>query len=75
MDTDIALLAYFALASNTASIIQQAHDITYYRDIAEGKFIRKTTFLENPELAIADGSFGLDLVLYYIRQLNLCKTK
>lgn len=67
MGTDISLLAYFALISNTASIIQQAYDITYYRDLLAGQFYRKTTFLENPELAIANGSYGMDLALYYIR--------
>lgn len=63
----ISLLAYFALISNTASIIQQAYDITYYRDLLAGQFYRKTTFLENPELAIANGSYGIDLALYYIQ--------
>ncbi|KAK6083319.1 glycoside hydrolase [Seiridium cupressi] len=62
-----SLLAYFALISDTASIIQQSFDITYYRDNLAGQFYRKTTLLENPELAIANGSYGLDLVLYYIQ--------
>ncbi|KAH6640081.1 hypothetical protein BKA67DRAFT_596317 [Truncatella angustata] len=63
----ISLLAYFALISNTGSIVQQSHDITYYRDIVTEQFHRKTTFLQNPELAIANGSYGLDLALYYIQ--------
>ncbi|KAI0139292.1 hypothetical protein BJ166DRAFT_126412 [Pestalotiopsis sp. NC0098] len=63
----ISLLSYFALISDSASITQQAYDITFYRDLLAGQFYRKTTFLENPELAIANGSYGLDLVLYYIQ--------
>ncbi|KAI0121322.1 hypothetical protein BJ170DRAFT_588289, partial [Xylariales sp. AK1849] len=63
----IALLSYFTLVSNTASIIQQVHDMTYYREVLQQQFLRKTTFLDNPELAIANGSYGLDLVLYYIQ--------
>jgi hypothetical protein len=67
VNLDISLLAYFALISDTASIVQQAHDITSYRDLLAGQFDRKTRFQDNPELAIANGSYGLDLVLYYIR--------
>ncbi|ORY58485.1 uncharacterized protein BCR38DRAFT_352843 [Pseudomassariella vexata] len=63
----IAMVSAFAILSTTASITQQIHDIIFYRDVITEQFMRKTTFLENPELAIANGSFGLDLVLYYIQ--------
>ncbi|KAH8651259.1 hypothetical protein BX600DRAFT_516840 [Xylariales sp. PMI_506] len=63
----ISLLSYFTLISNTASIVQQAHDITYYQDIVTEQFERRTSYLVNPDLAIANGSFGFDLGLYYIQ--------
>jgi hypothetical protein len=65
---DIAILLYFTLISTTASIAQQIHDMVWWVDIQTQEFERKTTFLDNPELAIANGSYGVDLVLYYIRR-------
>ncbi|KAI1841801.1 hypothetical protein JX265_009410 [Neoarthrinium moseri] len=62
-----ALLIWCAQLYREAWSFQQSHDITSYREILAGQFYRKTTFLENPELAIANGSYGLDLVLYYIQ--------
>ncbi|KAH8647294.1 hypothetical protein BX600DRAFT_555519 [Xylariales sp. PMI_506] len=63
----IALLSYFTLFSNTASIVQQAYDITNYRYITEQQYLRRAAHPNNPELAISNGSFGPDLVLYYIQ--------
>lgn len=65
---DLALLSISALISNTCSMIQQGHDITWYTDIVTEQYVRKQKLPgSDPELAIAGGSFGLDLVLYYIR--------
>lgn len=68
----LALLALFATFSTAASIVQQARDITYYQDIATEEFARKKSLSPtDPELAIANGSFGVDLVLYYLRRWSL----
>ncbi|KAK7978454.1 hypothetical protein PG996_004503 [Apiospora saccharicola] len=47
--------------------LQQAHDITYYRDIMIAQFEHKKVNPDSPENAIANGSIGLDLVLYYLQ--------
>lgn len=65
---DLSILAFFTLFSTTASIIQQAHDVTYYRDIMIAQFEHKKANPNSPENAIANGSIGLDLVLYYLRK-------
>lgn len=67
---DIFLMAASTGISTIASTIQQIHDVTFYEDIMREQFIRKTDFYNNPELAIANGSYGMDLVLYYIRMLH-----
>lgn len=65
---DLALISISALISNTASIIQQGHDMTWYTDVVTEQYHHSQNLPgTDPELAIADGSFGLDLVLYYIR--------
>lgn len=69
---DIALLLYFTLLSSTASIIQQIHDIFYYQDIRIEQFHRGRANPNDPEHAIANASFGMDLVLYYIRTSDRC---
>lgn len=68
---DLALLAISALISNTFSLVQQGNDISNYVDVVTTQFeiIKKSP--HDPELAIAGGSFGLDLVLYYIRTEHL----
>lgn len=68
---DISILAYFTLLSTTASIIQQGHDVTWYEDVVTEQFERRVSYYVNAESAIANGSVGLDLVLYYIRVLPL----
>lgn len=68
--TDLALLSVSALFSNTFSIVQQGRDITGYQDMVNEQFLRKQRLPGNdPELAIAGGSFGVDLVLYYLRRV------
>ena len=32
------------------------------------QFERKTVLFDRPELAVANGSYGMDLALYYIRK-------
>ena len=50
------------------SIIQQCRDITWYVDIQTESFEHKLSLpAYDPELAIANGSFGVDLVLFYLR--------
>ncbi|KAK8040001.1 hypothetical protein PG993_008412 [Apiospora rasikravindrae] len=63
----LSILAFFTLFSTTASIIQQAHDITWYRDVMIAQFEHKKDNPDSPENAIANGSIGLDLVLYYLQ--------
>ncbi|KAH9886353.1 hypothetical protein F4778DRAFT_477973 [Xylariomycetidae sp. FL2044] len=63
----VAIIAYWSLLSTTASITQQIHDITWWRDIMIEQFSRTANFADNPEIAIASGSYGMDLVLYYIQ--------
>ncbi|KAF3760290.1 hypothetical protein M406DRAFT_52102, partial [Cryphonectria parasitica EP155] len=64
----LALLAISSLFSNTFSIIQQSRDITWYIDTVTEQFhIKQRLPGDDPELAIAGGSYGVDLVLYYLR--------
>lgn len=66
---DLALLAVSSLISNTFSIIQQGHDVTWYAEVVTVQFARKQTLPSNDaELAISGGSYGVDLVLYYFRE-------
>ncbi|KZL83170.1 hypothetical protein CI238_04511 [Colletotrichum incanum] len=65
--TYVACVAYFTLLSTTASIIQQIHDIITWRDMLREQFNNKRLNPNNPEQAIANGSVGVDLVLYYIQ--------
>lgn len=65
-----------SLFSTTFSIVQQSRDITFYQDIVTEQFERKQKLPgDDPELAIAGGSFGSDLVLYYIRMRNSLSTR
>ncbi|KAI3325413.1 hypothetical protein HD806DRAFT_447489 [Xylariaceae sp. AK1471] len=63
----VACLAYFTLLSTTASIIQQIHDIAWWRDIAIEQYRRKVSNPDSGDISIANGSVGLDLILYYIQ--------
>ncbi|GJC83803.1 hypothetical protein ColLi_06641 [Colletotrichum liriopes] len=65
--TYVACVAYFTLLSTTASIIQQVHDIITWRDMLREQFNNKILNPNNPEQAIANGSVGVDLALYYIQ--------
>ncbi|EFQ31122.1 uncharacterized protein GLRG_06266 [Colletotrichum graminicola M1.001] len=65
--TYVACVAYFTLLSTTASIIQQVHDIITWRDMLWDQFNNKKLNPNNAEQAIANGSVGMDLVLYYIQ--------
>lgn len=70
--TDLALLAVSALFSNTFSLIQQGNDISRYIEIVTTQFNNIKKNPSDPELAIAGGSFGVDLVLYYLRKWTQC---
>lgn len=65
---DLALLAISALISNTFSLVQQGNDITNYEEIVKTQFENIKEHPHDPELAIAGGSYGADLILYYIRK-------
>jgi hypothetical protein len=66
---DIFLLCIATGVSTTASIAQQIHDITIYEEVVREQFRQRKADPNNPEMAIANGSYGLDLVLYYIRKV------
>ncbi|EHA52307.1 hypothetical protein MGG_05800 [Pyricularia oryzae 70-15] len=63
----VAMLAYFATLSILASLAQQTHDILRYRALVAEQFENRKLHPGNPEIAIANGSVGLSLVLYYIQ--------
>lgn len=64
---DVALLAYFTLISTTASLIQQIHVIAFYRDIEVQQYEARVKDPFSPDARVANGSTGMDLILYYIR--------
>jgi hypothetical protein len=63
----VAFISYFIILSIIGSIIQQIHDYVFWQDIISEQFASKMKNPTNPELAIANGSTGMDLALYYIR--------
>ncbi|POS73590.1 hypothetical protein DHEL01_v208027 [Diaporthe helianthi] len=64
----LSLLAVSSISSTTFSIIQQIRDVTFYVDIVTEAFEHKLRLPpDDPELAIANGSVGVDLVLYYLQ--------
>ncbi|KAG9256929.1 uncharacterized protein F5Z01DRAFT_672154 [Emericellopsis atlantica] len=63
----VAILSYFATLSTTASLVQQVYDITRYHGLVEEQFENRKMHPHNPEVAIANGSVGVSLVLYYIQ--------
>jgi hypothetical protein len=62
------MLSYFATLSITASIVQQIHDVVRYESLVTEQFEHRKAHPNNPEVAIANGSTGFSLVLYYIRE-------
>ncbi|KAI1426256.1 hypothetical protein F5Y12DRAFT_783993 [Xylaria sp. FL1777] len=63
----VALLAYTTFINTAASIAQQLHTIVLWDEIKTTQFYYVHHHLGSPELAIAGGSYGLDLVLFYIQ--------
>ncbi|KAI0148601.1 hypothetical protein GGR57DRAFT_236383 [Xylariaceae sp. FL1272] len=63
----VACISYFTLLSTTASIIQQTHDIVWWKDIVTREYERKIANPNDEELNIGNGSIGVDLVLFYIQ--------
>jgi len=54
------------------SLTQQARTIIFYQDIMWDQFNNRSG--TNPELAIANGSRGIDLALYYMRMsFRMCQ--
>ncbi len=64
---DVALLAYTTFLSTAGSIAQQLHTIVLWDEIKTEQFYYVHDHLGSPEIAIAGTSYGLDLVLFYIR--------
>ncbi|KAK8106107.1 hypothetical protein PG999_009466, partial [Apiospora kogelbergensis] len=63
----VACISYFTLLSTTCSIIQQFHDYIFWEDVVKAQFENKNEHAGNPQLTLANGSVGLDLVLFYIQ--------
>ena len=63
----IAMLSYFATLSIAASLVQQTHDIVRYTSVVKEQFENRRLHPGNPEIAIANGSVGISLALYYIQ--------
>ncbi|KAI1636130.1 hypothetical protein F4809DRAFT_408741 [Biscogniauxia mediterranea] len=63
----VALIAYITMISTVASIIQQIHDIVLWRDVMTEQFQHRVAEPDNADLQIANGSVGMDLVLFYIQ--------
>lgn len=64
---DVACISYFVVLSIVASLIQQLHDYSHYRDVVVAQFEHKKLNPSDPELTLANSSIGLDLALFYIR--------
>ncbi|KAM0816801.1 putative Glycoside hydrolase [Seiridium cardinale] len=63
----VALLAYFTLLSTVTSLIQQIHVIAFYRDVEIQQYEARVNGPLNPDARLANGSTGMDLILYYIQ--------
>ncbi|KAK6827974.1 hypothetical protein PG990_009605 [Apiospora arundinis] len=63
----VACISYFTLLSTTCSIIQQFHDYIFWEDVVTAQFNYKNEHVGNPQLTLANGSLGVDLVLFYIQ--------
>ncbi|KAI0594211.1 hypothetical protein F4775DRAFT_455580 [Biscogniauxia sp. FL1348] len=63
----VALVAYITIISTIASIIQQIHDVVLWRDVMTEQFQHRLAEPDNADLQIANGSVGMDLVLFYIQ--------
>ncbi|KAI1487685.1 hypothetical protein F5X96DRAFT_131158 [Biscogniauxia mediterranea] len=63
----VALIAYITMISTIASIIQQIHDIVLWRDVMTEQYQHRVAEPDNADLQIANGSVGMDLVLFYIQ--------
>ncbi|KAK8078916.1 hypothetical protein PG994_002723 [Apiospora phragmitis] len=64
---NISCVAICTLVSTTMSIIQQIHVIGWYRDVVIEQAEAKLVNPGSPDHAIANGSTGMDLVLFYIQ--------
>ncbi|KAH8649080.1 hypothetical protein BX600DRAFT_109995 [Xylariales sp. PMI_506] len=63
----VAIIAYYCLISTICSVIQQAHDINNYITVIQDQYDAKVADPSSPDLRIANGSTGMDLILYYIQ--------
>jgi len=60
--------------SIVASISQQIHTIVWWRDIKTEQHQNLVANAGNPEINITAASTGVDLVLFYIRELSSTNT-
>lgn len=67
-------MSYSTTLGSAASIAQQLHTIARWRDIKIEQHQHALENLGNAELVVAGQSYGLDLVLFYLRMpsLNTC---
>ncbi|KAH7021281.1 uncharacterized protein B0I36DRAFT_334181 [Microdochium trichocladiopsis] len=63
----VAMIAYFTLLGTTMSITQQCHDYINWEEIMIKQWELVSKFPDSPEMATAQGSQGLDLILFYIQ--------
>ncbi|KAI1260278.1 hypothetical protein F5Y18DRAFT_259231 [Xylariaceae sp. FL1019] len=63
----VACVSYFTLLSTAASIIQQIHDIIWWKNIVTKQYERKIADPHDGDVSIGNGSIGVDLVLFYIQ--------
>ncbi|KAI1859333.1 hypothetical protein JX265_010336 [Neoarthrinium moseri] len=63
----VALLAYFTLTSTLCSLIQQIHDIAHFRDVILEQHEARLKNPLSPDGRVANGSTGMDLILYYMQ--------
>lgn len=62
------MVGYFSLLGTTMSITQQCYDYVHWEEIMIEQWQLVSTFPDSPELATAQGSYGVDLVLFYVRK-------
>jgi hypothetical protein len=62
------LMSVSGLVSTLASIIQQCHTIVWWSDIKIGQQAYALANPGRPEMVVAGPSYGLDLVMFYLRE-------
>lgn len=66
---DVAMLAFYTALATLASMGQQLHTYLRWTSIKLAQYDYVRANLGNPELSVAGPSVGVDIVLFYIREL------